>query len=189
MTSRPLKLPNNSVAWPDRLRPIGEGSFHSETFADWWTRNRAELGHLPPDLCEQWIYRHWTQSPFAFLPLDTLECERRIYPGEKLLASIYRAFAGTLHPQFDYDTFQRNGGDHRHATALALDSGTWDYPMVLLSTPYGVSNLGKLHRDVRLVIIEGHQRHRYLNALHALEMPPEGPHEVLVVSSPLVCAS
>jgi hypothetical protein len=46
---------------------------------------------------------------------------------------------------------------------------------------------GGEHRpQVRYVIVEGHQRHRYLNALHELGMPPAGPHEVIVISSPIV---
>lgn len=65
----------------------------------------AGLVHLPEDLCEQWIYRHWTYSPFSFLPLDGLAWERRLWSGEQLLASIHRAWGGELHPQFDFDTY------------------------------------------------------------------------------------
>jgi hypothetical protein len=82
--------------------------------------------------------------------------------------------------------FQRDGGEDRHATARALDSGTWDFPMVLLSTPGGVIDGNRPLPDVRLVIVEGHQRHRYLNALHALGHPPEGPHDTIILHSPLV---
>lgn len=55
--------------------------------------------------------------------------------------------------------------------------------MVLLSTPNGIVVGGQVLPQVRLVIVEGHQRHRYLNALHALGMAPSGPHEVLILSS------
>ena len=170
--------------WPDVLKPIGEGTLGKEAFAQWWARNRRNLPGLPADLCEQWIFRHWTNSPFTFLPLDSLIVEREQWEGDDLLKSIYRAFGGELSPQFDYETFQRQGGDDRHQTAKALDTGTWDYPMVLLSTPAGVMDSDDPHPHVRYVIVEGHQRHRYLNALHALGNPPTGPHEVLILSYP-----
>lgn len=171
--------------WPKALRPIGESTLDKEPFEPWWARNRQVLKHLPEDLCEQWIYRHWTHSPFSFLPIEDLTWERRHWDGAQLLASLHRAWGGELHPQFDYDTFQRRGGADRHATAIALDHGTWDYPMVLLSTPCGVVDGGEVLPDVRLVIVEGHQRHRYLNALHALGRPPAGPHETIILSTPL----
>ena len=171
--------------WPKELKPIGEGSFDKESFSDWWKRKRSRLPNLPADLCEQWIHRHWTNSPFTFLPLDSLAVKRQRWEGEFLLKSVYRAFGGELAVEFDYDTFQRSGGDNRHQTAKALDSGTWDYPMVLLSTPAGTIDWKTPLPDVRFVIVEGHQRHRYLNALHGLGKAPLGPHEVLILSSPI----
>lgn len=184
MSRSPLKIPDHRNNWPAHLRPTGERGPNKESFSDWWSRNRAELAHLPPDLCEQWIFRHWQYSPFTFLWLGGLNWERRTYEGDELLRSVYRAFGGDLEPQFDYETFHRRGGANRHPTAVALDSGTWDYPMVLLSTPRGIIDSGRRHSDVRSVIVEGHQRHRYLNALHALGRAPRGPHQVIVLSTP-----
>ena len=186
LTGEPLKLPDDRSVWPAHLKPRGEGTIEKEAFDSWWPRNRAELAHLPAVLCEQWIHRHWTHSPFSFLPLQTLASQKRSLGGEELLGSVYRAFGGELNPQFDYETFQRRGGADRHRTAVALDSDSWDYPMVLLSTPYGIVDVDTMHPPVRLVIVEGHQRHRYLNALHALGRPPTGPHQVIILSSPEV---
>lgn len=178
-----------ATAWPDALRPVGESTHAKEPFDAWWLRNRKRLAHLPADLCEQWIYRHWTHSPFSFLPLDDLAWERRLWSGDALLASIHRAWGGELHPQFDYETFQRRGGADRHPTAVALDQGNWDYSMVLLSTPFGVIDGGDVLPDTRLVIVEGHQRHRYLNALHVLGRAPPGPQETIILSTPLTVAA
>jgi hypothetical protein len=72
--------------WPIELRPIGEETAHKEPFRDWWQRHSYRLSHLPPDLAEQWIHRHWLNSPFAFLPLDDLLCERRTWSGERSCA-------------------------------------------------------------------------------------------------------
>jgi len=173
-------------AWSEKLRPHGEGSFEKEDFATWWNRNEQQLSHLPPDLCEQWVFRHWHYSPFAFLPLESLSYERKVWDGVTLLGSVYRAWGGKLDAQFDYETFQRGGGEDRQQTAKAIDSGTWDYPMVLLATPHGIKEGGEYLSPVHHVIVEGHQRHRYMNALHARGIPPSGPHETIVITSPLV---
>jgi len=184
---RPFDLDHvPETTWPPELAPLGEDSARKESFDSWWERNDAVLAHLPPDLAEQWIHRHWLHSPFRFLPLEKLTWERRIWDGESLLSAVYRAWGGPLSPQFDYKTFQRGGGSDRLPTAVALDGGTWDFPMVLLATPSGVIDLGVAHPDARLVIVEGHQRHRYLNALHALDRAPAGPHETIILHSPLI---
>lgn len=57
--------------------------------------------------------------------------------------------------------------------------------MVLLSTPFGVIDSGELLPDLRLVIVEGHQRYRYLNALHVLGRAPALPHETIILSTRL----
>jgi len=175
------------LRWPKFLSPfLNSSSPWPIGFDDWWQRNKAHLSHLPSDLCEQWIHRHWLHSEFTFLPLESLNYRRKTWSGSELLRSIYRWQGGLLRPEFDYKTFQRSGGDDRTQTAIALDEGTWDYPMVLLSTPHGVIDGGRPLPNVRLVIVEGHQRHRYLNALHVLGRPPTGPHETIIVSSPIV---
>ncbi len=178
-----------ATSWPADLEPIGENSFYKEPFDVWWARHRERLGHLPPDLAEQWIHRHWLHSPFSFLPLDTLGWERRAWNGDMLLASIHRAWGGGnagLNPEFDYRAFQGKGGDDRLQTARELDAGSWVMPIVLLATPSGIVSNDQLLPDVRLVLVEGHQRHRYLNALDALRRSPAGPHETIILHSPLV---
>lgn len=169
-------------AWHFSLKRQGDDTFDPEPFDEWWGRVSSALSHLPKDLCEQWIYRHWFNSSFSFLPLDKLTCVREQWDGDKVLASVYRTTDDELNPQFDYDTFHRGGGEDRHQTAVALDSGTWDFPIVLLATPSGVINNGQSRPNVRYVLVEGHQRHRYLNALHALGRAPAGTHEVLILS-------
>lgn len=105
------------MRWSDDLRPVGEATSNKEAFAHWWQRNR-DLHHLPEDLCEQWIYRHWVNSPFSFIPLDTLHWQRAAWSDERVLSSIYRAWGGELQPQFDHNAFQRRGSDDRLQTAM-----------------------------------------------------------------------
>ncbi len=50
-------------------------------------------------------------------------------------------------------------------TAKALDEGAWDYAPVILSTPGGYICPKGEHIAKDYLLIEGHSRHRYLNAL------------------------
>ena len=181
-----LDISRNTV-WPTHLMPHGEGErFDKEPFNHWWSRVKGELGHLPATLCEQWIYRHWLASPFRFLPHDSLAWPSVTPSSEALLARVYRAWGGELDARFDYDVFQHCGGDDRRTAAKALDDGRRDYPLVVLARPHGIQNESDIHYAVRWVIVEGHQRHRCLPALHALGQAPGRPHAIYIISSPTI---
>lgn len=178
--------------WPKHLRPRGEG-VGKEDFGGWWERNLRELRHLHPQLAEQWLYRHWDDTEFAFLPIDTLEWELVELSGDAILTDVRREISKRLDPEFDYEQFQGCHGFPKAHTAIDLDRGTWEYPIVALSTPSGwiTRELSHPHDwtglpTARLMLLEGHQRHRYLNALHHRGTPPEGLHRVFVVRSPKV---
>lgn len=179
--------------WPSYLRPTGDESHAKEPFAAWWARHESEIGHLHPQLAEQWIYRHWRDTDFAFLPLETLTWELAEMEGEEILARVRREISKRVDPEWDYDQFQGMHGAGKTATAEDLDRGTWEYPIVALFTPTGWITRSETHpHDVialpheRLMLLEGHQRHRYLNALHWRGTPPKGPHRMFIVESPAV---
>lgn len=179
--------PERPPAWPERLKPVGEGGFDKEPFEAWWERHRRELDHLPTELCEQWIYRHWKGSPFAFLPLDTLVCKAQLLPGSSIIKNVHREYGVQLDPGRDRNVFEAGPLGVPLPTAQAfMDRDTWDYPIVVLRTPSGFEGHASASKDIRWVLVEGHQRHRYLNALSFFGAAPEGPHRVLVISSPMV---
>lgn len=176
-----------AAVWPERLAPVGEGTFDKEPFGDWWQRNYDELKHLQPELCEQWVYRHWKNSSFTFIPLDSLRCEELKMSTDEVLQRVHRELAGPLSPEFDRRVFEEPplGGLHPTAQAFA-ELGTWDYPIVTLRTPNGFAGYTVQKHDIELVLVEGHQRHRYLSALQHFGDSPAGPHRVFAVSSPVV---
>jgi hypothetical protein len=181
--------PERPPVWPERLKPVGEGGFDKEPFEEWWGRQETELGHLPAELCEQWIYRHWHYSPFAFLPLDNLVCEELSLFTPDIIDNVHREYGGELNPGFDRNVFERGTLGEPLPTAKAfLERGTWDYPIVVLRTPNGFAGFTRVSQNIRLVLVEGHQRHRYLNALAFFRAAPPGPHRVFVLDSPMVVA-
>lgn len=173
--------------WPKHLKPEGEGTPYQEDFEPWWQRHSVEFSHLHPLLAEQWIHRHWSGTDFAFLPIETLRWQLASRSGDEILRSVRREIDTRLEPEIDYDQFQGLLGFDKFQTAIELDEGTWKHPIVALSTPSGWRSRrqGDLPKE-RLMLVEGHLRHRYLNALHAKGIPPKGPHQLFILYSPLV---
>jgi hypothetical protein len=68
---------HQKLEWPNELRPRGEGTWEKETFDLWWDRNKTLIAHIHPVVAEQWIYRHWSNSPYCHLYLDRILGDRR----------------------------------------------------------------------------------------------------------------
>ncbi len=156
------------TVWPEELARI-EGEFlgDAEPFSDWRERTRELTGALPNEVCEQWVYRHGTQSPFTFLDLSKLHCEEQVWPAHDFPIRI-GTFRGNeaMTPEHDFKVF-----NDRYLTGLAastastLNAGKWEYAPVVLSTAGGfICSIGE-HINKDFLLIEGHKRFRYLYAL------------------------
>lgn len=156
-----LDLRNHKQAWPDHLEPRGKG-FYRESFAAWWDRHSNELRHLHPQIAEQWVHRHWRYSPYSFLPLDDLSWSQEEWATSRILKDVF-VNGWPLDPDHDYRVF---AGMPDHSTTKPLNqTGTWDYPIVTLETPGGFQDHSIHHPEVGHLLIEGHSRMRYMNAL------------------------
>ncbi len=173
--------------WDCGLRPVGhngdDGIAAKEPFAAWWARHAEALAHLHPQIAEQWIYRHWSDSYMAFLPLPALTWRREHWDADRILRDVRLEFGGPMDAGYDYHAMNSSDGFGPISTARALNTGTWDMPLLALSTPNGVRSLDGDLPEVRFVVAEGAKRMRYLNALRARSEAP-GPHEVLILESP-----
>src|SRR5918998_1728131 len=80
--------PRHARVWDAALEPIMEGTHAKEPFEAWWARNSARLANLHPLVAEQWVYRHWEQSPFCHLPLKRLSCRLESWPTRRILQEV-----------------------------------------------------------------------------------------------------
>lgn len=152
--------------WPECLMQIGYGGhyYELESYEDWFERTATKLNHLHPEICEQWIFRHWFQSSFSFIPLEGLTWREERWCPEKFLHLVSALDRRAFDPDNDYNESQGVGGV-KTDTALALDNGEWDYAPILIETPNGsINEIGQESPEPYL-LIEGHKRRRYLNAL------------------------
>jgi hypothetical protein len=179
MLSVPL-LGKSKCIWPVALRPAGLDTFEKEPFDDWWTTNRNELANLHCLIAEQWIYRHWDESNFSFLPLDSLTWETRIASSEEFLCQVNLFFGGPADAEHDYKVFHEN----QLQTAKSWANETWTIPPIALETPTGFVFNQVSYPETRLLLLEGSKRYRYLNALHQ-KHTNTGLHKFFVIRSPL----
>ncbi len=166
--------------WPDTWRPSGEGGFEKEPFDEWWARNGAEFTNLHPQIVEQWIYRHWTFAHFKFLELQHISWSKQQLSTIDFLNNVHLEFGGPPDAEHDYHVFTRTLGGRKTATAENWQDGTWTIPPVVLSTPNGIIGHEGPYPKVKMVLVEGSLRFRWLNALH--ERGEEtGPHDIYVL--------
>lgn len=174
--------------WDDSLKPKGYGGhyYELEKYDEWKERTAALLAHLHPEICEQWIYRHWTYSPLNFIPLDSLSWTEESWEPEYFIEHVQTYRGNTpLNPEDDYKTFAEPETGEKLDTAIALDAGHWDYAPVVLRTPDGfIDTIGEVVK-AKYLLVEGHQRRQYLNALlyRGTKLPSQ---RVFVLDSPIV---
>jgi len=171
--------------WPGEFRPLHRGVKLVEGFDDWFARSREAVGHLHPEICEQWLYRHWRGTPLCFIPLEGLSWTLERWSPRQFLDTVGTWNTGrALDPEADFRamTETRLGKKQRTQTAVALDAGEWDYAPIVLSMPVGYVDLHGLDCAQTYLLVEGHQRRRYLNALmhRGVEL---GPQRVFVLRS------
>lgn len=153
--------------WPQNLRPHGDERNWNvdEPFQDWWARCRSRLGHLHPELCEQWIHGHWYDSPHRYLDLDHIGWERVLWDARTFLDRVASGTDDLLDPSNDFAANYRPGSGEPSQTARALNAGCWDFAPVIMPTPNGFVNHDRQPVQRPYLLIEGHNRRRYLNAL------------------------
>lgn len=135
-------------------------------------------------IAEQWIHRHFRETYFRFIPLETLAWRRESWSAEEILRRVHLE-RDALDPKRDFKVFN----DGKLQTALDFNEHqTWSMPPVVLETPKGVVTWSEEPlTDVRYVLVEGHKRLRYLaGALDAGR--GGGPHDLFILQSPIASA-
>ena len=113
--------------------------------------------------------------------LELISWELVAWPSSKILSDVHLEFGGPMNPDNDYRAFNPHGC--LTPTARALNQGTWDIPLLVLSTPNGIRSITGELPHVRFIVAEGSKRMRYLNALYHRN-EALGPHDLFIMHSP-----
>jgi hypothetical protein len=169
-----------NLVWDSVLQPVGEGTGEKEPFDTWWERNAVRLGSLHSRIAEQWVHRHWQNSPFCHLDLNRISWRLERWPTPRLLAEVVRPdSADETNLAHDYELYRHRD---REPALTMRGIGTWNIPTVIIEAPHGALRFtGPDAR--RFFLIEGHQRMRCLAAFHRYaECASE--HETFILSYP-----
>ena len=130
-------------AWSPQLRPSGEGTFDKETFDQWWRKAKPFIPHLHPQIAEQWIYKHWTNSPYCYLPLQNLDWRCEKWKTDAIFRDIFvRPSFGPNQPESDFKFFADRNYSGREPWKTIRSTGSWNYPIVVILTPDGLRSEG-----------------------------------------------
>jgi len=173
---------HQKLEWPNELRPRGEGTWEKETFDLWWDRNKTLIAHIHPVVAEQWIYRHWSNSPYCHLYLDRITWRLETWPTKRLLAEVVRPDpADDINLNHDWALYRDR--DLEPAVTMRA-TGTWNIPIVIVDALHGALRFNGADPR-RFHLIEGHQRMRCLAAFqHHAKCATD--HEVFVLGYPEV---
>ncbi len=173
-----LDIQGRPSVWDAFLAPQG-GEDNKEPFKDWWGRNSRNLDYLHPQIAEQWIYRHWGMTHYAFLSLDNLQWRKESWPTGRILQELIKKNEALLPNEFEAESFQFQPWEPQ----LSIYSkGTWDYPILVLESETGFAFGQQLIPDVYYWLIEGHRRFRCLNLVVQQGIACADEHEVFVIS-------
>ncbi len=170
--------------WPNHWKPRDAGTFDQEAFETWWPRVAQDLGHLDSRICEQWIHRHWSHSPYYGMDVRGMSSALRRMSTHSLLREVGTVDDRSPDPPPDpvslYDDFNPSGEPLEPALSINK-TGTWNIPVLLLENAGGFAYFTQLFTSVKLWLLEGHQRLRYLRALRSLGKQVAEEHDVLVL--------
>jgi hypothetical protein len=127
-----------NCAWSEQLKPLGEGPWEKESFDTWWARSKELVGHLHPMIAEQWIYRHWKESPYCYLPIERLNWRQEEWDFAALQNAFIRPEFGQINMEnakHDYEYFHTKEYEDREPYKSLNAVGTWNYPMCSYTRP------------------------------------------------------
>ena len=174
---------------PKLPEPKNWGDWSVEPFSEYRLRWPAQYDHIPNQVIETWIYRHWREFQ-AWLPLKPLEWDyhrTELENDEILLIGHVGDWGKTL----EYWGNDLLDGAFRKDTWLGanmLQHGTTPVPMIIAKNAsyWGhPREAGSPRMCAPFQIVEGHMRLAYLQAMirrnhHAVKLK----HEVFVATLP-----
>ena len=153
--------------YPDNLAPeFDEGGGVATPFEEWWPSVSERFPRVPKQVAKDWLHRHWSHSPFGWLPSPAYYFELVSWPTEglKRIRTGWSNFAAKpdealAHGKFLVEEHHREWGFD--LVQFMIDHGTFPVPPVAMDNNDG--HLSFLRGAPRpypegYLLIEGHLR-------------------------------
>jgi hypothetical protein len=154
--------------YPEQLAPIGNGTFEKEPFQVWWGRVSEHFPTVPKNVARQWIWRHWHESDFCWLPTMGSRFElARWQPEEIEVVKIWREGSNKYEDWEDHllslATQPRN---LRYGVAeIMFRRKRWPAPPIVLDNRNSIGFAPWKDLSVGFVLVEGNRRMAMAKAL------------------------
>jgi hypothetical protein len=144
-------------------------SLSPELFEEYFKKWPEELNHIPKEVIESWIYRHWSDFQ-DWIPLQPEKWKYELceFNNDQILEIDH---VGNWLPQLKSWGRELLKGNHRKTTWLGqymLEYGSTPTPIIIgknFSEIYHPIEFGEQKMKVPYQLIEGHLRLSYLNGM------------------------
>ncbi len=170
--------------YPNELAPeFDECGAVKTPFHEWWPNVKHAFQNVPETVAENWLHRHWGQSPFSWIPSQSYAFSMEEFPSNNLPDVLNRMHDYEEGSQKALDQGKFICGDHpvrpwRHEPLWLVqymrDHHSFPSPIIVLdnsdnhlATTAEISEVAN-GCPIGLILIEGHRRHQIGLYLHSI---------------------
>lgn len=147
------------------LRRLGEG-FDFEPIDSYVGRVGPLLPNLPPDVLEQWVYRHHSDlDDYAWLSLRDLRCQLETWAVEDIRERIDTGWSDELINKHRVRLLEDPEVQASWLGQRMLAEGTWPVDPIVIENAIGLTRPDGLLLGTPYHFVEGHHRMGYFRAL------------------------
>lgn len=148
--------------YPPHLSPFPNlESANREQFQTWWTRVRSNFPMMPKNVARQWLWRHWKESEFGYLPSADSRFSLQKWTTDDLLSMKIRGAKPGEYVEWGQHLLQRRNwpADFRYGLpGIMKRRGVWPCPIIALVHDGRFSESGIRGLPTGNVLIEGNRR-------------------------------
>lgn len=153
--------------YPKRLAPeFDHGGGVATPFDEWWPKVKGHFRHVPEAVARDWLHRHWSHSPFGWLPSATYRFRLVDWPSKRVpeIRTIWNNYAADPTDPIAHGRYLVE--EHRVQLGYELadfmvEHGTFPVPPVMLDNSDGhLAHLpsARFEYPAGFVLVEGHRR-------------------------------
>jgi hypothetical protein len=150
--------------YPEDLRPKQSAPFQKETFSSWWDRARPRVPAVPRNVARQWIWRHWGESEFYWLPSHGAHFQIEVWEPSAVVA--VQVCARDDYVEWgNYLMRWETGPDRYRVASIMARRYRWPAPPIVLDHRNGLPFPADFDLPKGFVLVEGNRRSACAKAL------------------------
>jgi hypothetical protein len=154
--------------YPETLGPLVPAPFQKEPFPTWWARAQSHFAIVPRNVARQWLWRHWGQSEYGWLPTRGAHFALQVWsPSEVYSLAVHRVESNERWAKWGSDMLKRADlpKNQRYPLySIMKRRKRWPTPPIVLDNRIPIESPCS-DLPAAFVLVEGHQRTAIAKAL------------------------